>query len=66
MYAIRSYYVVIDVFTVFEEKAILAQGELLSTAMFHYFLLESGEKSVLLPALDFMRIDKDGESYNFV
>ncbi len=56
---IRSF--VIDVFTVFEEKAILAQGELLSTAMFHYFLLESGEKSVLLPALDFMRIDKDGE-----
>ncbi len=50
-----------DVFTVFEEKAILAQGELLSTAMFHFYLQEQGVKSVLLPALDFMRIDKNSE-----
>ncbi|WP_066630425.1 aspartate kinase [Labilibacter marinus] len=51
----------IDMFTAFEEKAILAQGELISTAMFHYFLEESGTKSTLLSALDFMRIDKQNE-----
>ncbi|MCU4177529.1 aspartate kinase [Carboxylicivirga sp. N1Y90] len=51
----------IDMFTVFEEKAILAQGELLSTAMFHYYLEENGYDSVLLPALDYMRIDKNNE-----
>ena len=48
-------------FTTLQEKAILAQGELISTAMFHYYLSESGVNSVFLPALNFMRIDKDGE-----
>jgi aspartate kinase len=51
----------IDMFTVFEEKAILAQGELISTALFHYYLEESGKQSALLPALDYMRIDKNNE-----
>lgn len=51
----------IDLFTVNEEKAILAQGELISTALFHYFLQEENYPSVLLPALDFMRVDADGE-----
>lgn len=50
-----------DLFTIHEEKAILAQGELISTALFHYYLEENGEKSVLLPALNFMRTDEDGE-----
>ena len=50
-----------DLFTVFEEKAILAQGELISTAMFNYFLQEKGCRSVLLPSLDYMRIDKNNE-----
>jgi aspartate kinase len=50
-----------SVFTLFEEKAILAQGELLSTNMFQFYMLELGAKSVLLPALDFMRIDKNAE-----
>lgn len=50
-----------DLFTIHEEKAILAQGELISTALFHYYLEENGEKSVLLPALNFMRTDADGE-----
>lgn len=50
-----------SVFTLFEEKAILAQGELISTAMFQLYLQEQGANSVLLPALDFMRIDKSGE-----
>jgi len=44
----------LDMFTSNEEKAVLAQGELLSTAMFHYYLAEQNIKSVLLPALNFM------------
>lgn len=51
----------IDLFTVNEEKAVLAQGELISTALFHYMLEEDGYPSVLLPALDFMRIDENSE-----
>lgn len=51
----------LDMFTVNEEKAILAQGELLSTAMFHYYLEEIGVKSTLLPALNFMKIDTNDE-----
>ncbi len=50
-----------DMFTVNEERAILAQGELLSTAMFHYYLEEIGKETVLLPALNFMRIDENEE-----
>lgn len=50
-----------SVFTLFEEKAILAQGELLSTAMFQLYLEEIGENSALLPALEYMRIDKNAE-----
>src|SRR5512133_687677 len=49
------------VFTKLQEKVILAQGELMSTALFHLLLQEKGIKSILLPALNFMRIDKDGE-----
>lgn len=48
-------------FTKTEEKAILAQGELISTSLFHLLLQEMNIKSILLPALCFMRIDKDGE-----
>jgi aspartate kinase len=40
------------------ENAILAQGELLSTFMVNSYLEQEGVSSVLLPALDFMRIDK--------
>lgn len=50
-----------DMFTINEERAILAQGELLSTAMFHYYLEEINIDSVLLPALNFMRIDENEE-----
>ena len=48
-------------FTTFEEKAILAQGELLSTALFQLYLEEIGVDSFLIPALDYMRIDKNAE-----
>jgi aspartate kinase len=51
-----------DVFTVFEEKSILAQGELLSTALMDFYLKEQGYNSMLLPALDFMRTNKNGEA----
>lgn len=54
-----------DSFTVHEEKAVLAQGELLSTALFQLYLEECGVKSKLLPALQFMRIDKDLEPDDF-
>lgn len=50
-----------DLFTVFEEKEILAQGELMSTAMMNIYLQSLGVKSVMLPALDYMRTDKNGE-----
>jgi len=50
-----------QVFTLFEEKAILAQGELLSTAIFQLYLQEMGENSALIPALEYMRIDKNAE-----
>jgi aspartate kinase len=50
-----------SVFTLFEEKAILAEGELLSTAIFQLYLQEIGENSAMLPALEYMRIDKNAE-----
>jgi len=50
-----------DLFTSVEEKVTLAQGELLSTELYHAYLQEIGVQSVLLPALDFMRIDEDNE-----
>lgn len=43
------------------QRDILAQGELLSTKLFHTLLEELGISSVLLPALDFMSIDENSE-----
>jgi aspartate kinase len=48
-------------FTKIQEKALIAQGELISTSLFHILLKENNISSALLPALNFMRIDKDGE-----
>ncbi len=50
-----------DLFTSFEEKAIVAQGEIMSTNMMVNYLKEQGVKATLLSALDFMRTDKNGE-----
>lgn len=50
-----------ELFTSIEEKVILAQGELISTTLYHIYLTEIGVKSVLLPALNFMKIDEDNE-----
>ncbi len=43
------------------EKEILAQGELMSTNMVTNYLKEQGVKVMLIPALDFMRTDSNGE-----
>jgi aspartate kinase len=50
-----------DLFTAIEDKIILAQGELLSTTLYHVYLKEIGVPSVLLPALEFMKTDEDNE-----
>ena len=50
-----------DLFTSFEEKSIVAQGEIISTNMVVNYLKETGIKAVLLNALDFMRTDKNAE-----
>lgn len=50
-----------DLFTAIEDKVVLAQGELLSTTLYHIYLKSIGVPSVLLPALDFMKIDEDNE-----
>ena len=50
-----------EIFTLFEEKEILAQGELMSTAMMTFYLQEQGVDASLLPALEFVRTDKNSE-----
>ena len=50
-----------NIFTLFEEKAVLAQGEIISTNMVTNYLREQGVKAILLPALEFMRTDKNNE-----
>lgn len=52
-------------FTVREERKVVAQGELLSTALTHLYCEESGIDSRLLPALNFMRIDRNNEPDNY-
>ncbi len=54
-----------NAFTIHEEKAILAHGELITTALFQLYLQEQKVDSVLLPALNFMRIDANGEPDNY-
>lgn len=44
-----------------QEKAVLAQGEIISTTLMHYYLEECGIANTLLSALEYMRIDKDCE-----
>jgi aspartate kinase len=50
-----------DLFTSFEEKSIIAQGEMMSTNMVVNYMKEQGIDAVLLSALDFMRTDKNAE-----
>ena len=48
-------------FTLFDEKKILARGELLSTAMMLRHLSDRGIQAVGLPAVEYMRTDKQAE-----
>ena len=50
-----------ETFTLFDEKKILARGELLSTAMMLRHLADRGVAAVGLPALEYMRTDKQAE-----
>lgn len=50
-----------EIFTSFEEKSIVAQGEIMSTNMMLNYLEEIGIKAILVSALDFMRTDKNSE-----
>ncbi len=50
-----------ELFTSFEEKSIVAQGEMMSTNMVVNYMKEQGINAVLLNALDFMRTDKNAE-----
>ena len=49
------------IFTMFEEKIIVGQGEIISTNMVANYMAEQGYNSCLIPALEFMRTDKNGE-----
>lgn len=44
-----------------ENKTLLAQGELLSTKLFHLYLQEQNVDAALLSALDFMALDENNE-----
>ena len=43
------------------EKEIVSKGEIISTHLMQYYMEETGEKSVLISALDFMFTDNNGE-----
>ena len=49
-------------FSEIKEQIILAQGELISTALVTFLLKENGIRTALLPSLDFMRIDEDKQA----
>ena len=54
-------------FTSFEEKVVLAQGEIMSTNMVTNYLLECGVNSLLVNALDIVRTDKNAEpDFNYI
>ena len=56
---IRSY--TKDIFTLFEEKVILAQGEIISTYMVTNYLCEQGVHATLIPPLEYMLTHKNSE-----
>lgn len=49
------------IFSVFDEKEVVARGEMISTMLMHLYLKELGVNVQLIPALDFMQTDKNGE-----
>lgn len=50
-----------EIFTSFEEKSIVAQGEILSTNMVTNYMKQQGYDVELISALDFMRTDKNSD-----
>ena len=48
-----------DLFTLFEERVVMAQSELLSSELFHLYLIEKKINAALIPALEYMRTDKN-------
>ena len=50
-----------ELFTLFEQRALMAQGELLSINLISLLLKEKDIKHHVLPALDYMRLGRDGE-----
>lgn len=50
-----------ELFTEFEEKQVLAQGEIISTMMMRLHLRDIGIQSTIIPALSYMSTDKYGE-----
>ncbi len=50
-----------ELFTSFEEKNIVAQGEMMSTNMVVNYMKQQGIDAILINALDFMRTDKNTE-----
>jgi aspartate kinase len=50
-----------DLFTLFEQRIVLAQGELFGAYLFRLLLTENRVKPAYIPALEFMRIDKNRE-----
>lgn len=50
-----------EFFTDFEERQILAQGEIISVEMMRLYLVEQGVEAISIPALDFMITNKYGE-----
>ena len=50
-----------DIFTLFEEKSIVAQGDILATMIFTEYVKSLGINVAYIPALDFIKIDKNEE-----
>jgi aspartate kinase len=48
-----------DLFTLFEERVVLAQSELISSELFYLYLQDRKVNVALIPALEFMRTDKN-------
>ena len=48
-------------FTEADGREVLAQGELMSTAIMAAYMRTTGTNAALLPALEFMRLDENGE-----
>lgn len=58
---VRNYFDNLRQLTAQQQNEILAQGELISTNLFHLYLAEQQVESALVSALSFMSIDENGE-----